>query len=91
MVHFNGPMQIGINAGVFKWKHPHGQAPGDHWVNKSGCVAATAAGMKGIDHSLGVVGFGTDPKKGERPKASNCWPSLSLSPLLFSLSSPAPR
>ena len=25
MVHFNGPLQIGINAGVFKWKHPHGQ------------------------------------------------------------------
>jgi hypothetical protein len=64
MVHFNGPMQIGINAGVFKWKYPHGQAPGDHWVNKSGCAAATAAGLKGIDHSLGVVGFGTDPDKG---------------------------
>ena len=50
---------------MFKWKVPHGQAPGDHWVNSSGCEAAEAAGLKSIDHSLGVVGFGTDKEKGE--------------------------
>lgn len=65
MIHFNGPMQIGINAGIFKWKIPHGQGPGKHWVNKSGCAAAKASGLKSIDHSLGVVGFGTDPEQGD--------------------------
>ena len=59
-------MQIGINADVFKYKVPHGQASGvQHWVNKSGCAAAAAAGLHSIDHSLGVVGFGTDKVQGD--------------------------
>ena len=58
MVHHNGPMQIGINAGVFKYKVPHGQASGvEHWVNKSGCAAATAAGLHSIDHCRFDLGY----------------------------------
>ena len=49
-----------------KLRCPHGQASGvAHWVSASGCAAAAATGLHSIDHSLGVVGFGTDEKQGD--------------------------
>jgi len=52
----NGPVQSGINAGVFAHVDK-----ATHHVNKTGCAAFTG---KSIDHSIGVVGFGTDAATG---------------------------
>ena len=62
----NGPMQVGINAGIFKYKDKNS------FVSASACAMAN---ISGIDHSLGVVGFGSDLIRGDYWILKNSWGS----------------
>lgn len=57
-VRHNGPVQIGIDAGVFKF------ADDEHHVTADKCGNSTT---QTIDHSLGIVGFNTSKAKGPMP------------------------
>ena len=61
-VHHNGPTQTGIDADVFGLRKAGCEATGDCWIDASMC--AKVAG-KDIDHSILLVGYGTDPVKGD--------------------------
>ena len=61
-VHHNGPTQTGIDADVFGLREPGCEATGTCWITKAMC--AKVAG-KDIDHSILLVGYGTDPVKGD--------------------------
>jgi hypothetical protein len=50
-------MQIGINDQIFAGKGP------DEHINASAC-AALSPKLKGINHSVGVVGFNTTVEHG---------------------------
>lgn len=63
-VFHNGPMQVGINAGVFKYLDK------EHFITSDACKNFTE---KSIDHSLGVVGFGSSATKGDYWIMKNSW------------------
>eukprot|EP00038_Savillea_parva_P028443 m.65150 g.65150 ORF g.65150 m.65150 type:complete len:432 (-) comp8269_c0_seq1:2590-3885(-) len=67
-VFHNGPMQVGINANIFPSKNA------DQFVTPEACAAA-ATKLKGIDHSLGVVGFNTTAEWGPYWIIKNSWGS----------------
>jgi hypothetical protein len=58
-VYHNGPMQVGISSHVLRGVARAGAAA---FVPRANCANLT--GARGIDHSLGVVGFGTSPTHG---------------------------
>ena len=64
MVFHNGPMQVGINANVFKYLDE------DHFITAKRCAEFNESG---IDHSLGVVGFGNHTQKGPYWIMKNSW------------------
>jgi len=61
-VYRNGPVQTGIAADVFGLREKGCEARGDCFID-----AAMCAKVKGqpIDHSITLVGYGTDPVKGD--------------------------
>ncbi len=62
----NGPLQTGINANVFGLRAKGCEARGDCFITKSMCASVT----KQIDHSILLVGYGTDPVEGDYWSAS---------------------
>ena len=64
MVYHNGPMQVGINSKVFKYLDK------DHFITAERC---SQFNQTGIDHSLGVVGFGNHSEKGPYWIMKNSW------------------
>jgi len=64
MVFHNGPMQIGINAGILHLKDANQHLTADV-CNKNK--------LKSIDHSLGVVGFNSTKEYGDYWIVKNSW------------------
>ena len=68
----NGPVQTGINANVLGMRAKGCEATGDCWITEKMCNDPTIKG-KPIDHSIMLVGFGTDAVKGEYWIVKNSW------------------
>jgi len=64
-VYKNGPVQAGIWAGVFNY------AGDDHFVTPEGCAKMDPALR--INHSINLVGFGTNKKWGDYWIIKNSW------------------
>merc|ERR1712080_71620 len=62
-IHHNGPVSCGLSAEMFK------QADEEHFVTKEGCKKSQTS----LDHSILVVGYGVDPKKGPYWLIKNSW------------------
>jgi len=69
-VHHNGPTQTGIDSDVFGLRKAGCEATGDCWITADMC--AKVAG-KDIDHSILLVGYGTDKAKGDYWIVKNSW------------------
>jgi hypothetical protein len=61
-VHHNGPTQTGIDADVFGLRAKGCEATGDCWITADDCKKVA---NKPIDHSILLVGYGTDAEKGD--------------------------
>ncbi len=59
-IHHNGPVSAGIGSDVFRLREPGCEARGDCFINATSCATITE-----IDHSITVVGYGTDPLRGD--------------------------
>lgn len=59
-IYRNGPVAIGINANVFGEREKGCEATGDCFITTAMCNKYT-----GIDHSITLVGYGTDHKMGD--------------------------
>ena len=59
-IHHNGPVSAGIGSDVFGLREKGCEARGDCFINATACAAANE-----IDHSITVVGYGTDPVRGD--------------------------
>ena len=66
-IYHNGPMQVGISSHVFKGM---ARAGAEAFIPWEMCSNLT---QRGIDHSLGVVGFGTHPEHGDYWIIRNSW------------------
>lgn len=64
-IYKNGPVQAGIWAGVFKYKTD------DHFVGPKGCAKMDPTLR--INHSINIVGFGTNKKWGDYWIIKNSW------------------
>lgn len=60
-VYKNGPLQTGINANVFGLREHGCEATGTCFITQEMCSKVT----KVIDHSILLVGYGTDPVQGD--------------------------
>jgi cathepsin L len=69
-VHHNGPTQTGIASDVFAMRAKGCEATGDCWITHADC---NAFGNKDIDHSIILVGYGTDPVQGDYWIVKNSW------------------
>ena len=65
-IYKNGPLQTGINANVFGLRAKGCEARGDCFITKEMCASVS----KEIDHSILLVGYGTDPVQGDYWSAS---------------------
>ena len=61
-LHHNGPVQTGIDSDVFGLRAKGCEATGDCWITKAMCAQVK---NKPIDHSILLVGYGTDPVQGD--------------------------
>ena len=59
-IHHNGPVSAGIGAEVFGLREKGCEARGDCFINATACATQNT-----IDHSVTVVGYGTDAVKGD--------------------------
>lgn len=69
-VHHNGPINSGIYSGVFGLRTAGCEKTNDCFITKDMC--ASVAG-KGIDHSITLTGYGTDPTHGDYWIVKNSW------------------
>ena len=69
-IHHNGPTQTGIASDVFALRAKGCEATGDCWITKADCKAF---GKKDIDHSIILVGYGTDKVQGDYWIVKNSW------------------
>lgn len=68
-VHHNGPTTIGINADVFGHREAGCEQRGDCFITPAMCALVS----DGIDHSITIVGYGTDPVQGAYWIVKNSW------------------
>jgi cathepsin L len=73
-IHHNGPVSAGINANVFGMREKGCEAKGNCFITADNCNDPQIKG-KGIDHSITVVGYGTDKKNGDYWIIKNSWSS----------------
>ena len=71
-IHHNGPVSAGINANVFGLREKGCEAKGKCFITEAMCNDKQIKG-KPIDHSITVVGYGTDPKQGDYWIIKNSW------------------
>eukprot|EP00040_Diaphanoeca_grandis_P020058 m.106443 g.106443 ORF g.106443 m.106443 type:complete len:325 (+) comp27722_c0_seq1:27-1001(+) len=71
-LHHNGPVQTGINANVFGMRVKGCEATGDCFITTEMCNDPKIKG-KGIDHSITLVGYGTDAVNGDYWLVKNSW------------------
>lgn len=67
-IHHNGPVSAGIGASVFALREHGCEARGDCFINASSCATVDS-----IDHSIVVVGYGTDAVRGDYWIIKNSW------------------
>ncbi len=65
----NGPVNSGVDASVFGLREKGCEATGDCFITKDMCANST----KSIDHSIALVGFGTDDTHGDYWIVKNSW------------------
>jgi len=65
----NGPVNTGIDASVFGLREKGCEATNSCFITKEMCANSTA----GIDHSITLTGFGTDPVLGPYWIVKNSW------------------
>lgn len=61
-VYHNGPTQTGIYSDVFALREKGCEATGTCWITAEMCASVKG---KGIDHSITLAGYGTDPVHGD--------------------------
>ena len=71
-IHHNGPVSAGINANVFGLREKGCEAEGDCFITQEMCDSPKIKG-KPIDHSVTVVGYGTDATRGDFWIIKNSW------------------
>ena len=65
----NGPVNSGVDASVFGLREKGCEATGDCFITKDMCANSTAS----IDHSIALVGFGTNATNGDYWIVKNSW------------------
>jgi len=68
-IHHNGPVSAGIDASVFALREKGCEARGDCFINATACAAVAPQ----IDHSIVLVGYGTDAVHGKFWTIKNSW------------------
>jgi len=64
-----GPVNSGVDAGVFGLREQGCEATGDCWITRENCAKSQTR----IDHSITLVGFGKDADKGDYWIVKNSW------------------
>ncbi len=67
-IHHNGPVSAGIDASVFGLREPGCEARGDCFINATACATGTT-----MDHSIVIVGYGSDAVRGDFWIIKNSW------------------
>ena len=67
-IYHNGPVSAGVGAEVFGLREPGCEERQDCFINATSCATVNS-----IDHSITLVGYGTDPVKGDYWIIKNSW------------------